>query len=178
MRLTTKLIGIVLLSFVSSTFAAAPEASTLTLNAAAKSTELKTVGQAQMRWLMFPLYRVSLKTADGRYQAGRFPQMIDILYLRNIDKQDLITATDREWIRLGLPLAKRKVWIEQLGKLWPTIRKGDRLAFQVNPRGDNFFIYNGKNIGGVADKEFGRSFLDIWLSPKTSQPAIRKLLIG
>lgn len=173
MRFNNNLIGVFLIFFASTAFAAKPEVSTLQ-----NSAELKLVGQAQMRWLMFPLYRVSLKTADGRYQENRYPQMIDILYLRSIDKQDLLTATDNEWNRLGISLAKRQLWISQLGKLWPAIKRGDRLAFQVNPGGDNYFVYNGKKIGGIADKQFGRSFLDIWLSPNTSQPAIRQRLIG
>ena len=69
MKLKLKLIGLCLVLFSSSIFAA----------------ELKVVGQAKMRWLMFPLYLVTLKTSDGRYEEGRFPQMLDILYLRNID---------------------------------------------------------------------------------------------
>ena len=98
--------------------------------------------------------------------------------VKDIDKQDLLGATDNQWDRLGVSQAKRKLWIGQLNKLWPTISKGDRLAFQVNPDGYNYFTYNGKRIGGVADKQFGKSFLDIWLSPKTSQPGIRQRLIG
>ena len=42
----------------------------------------------------------------------------------------------------------------------------------------NYFTYNGKKLGGIADKQFGQSFLAIWLSPKTSRPAIRKRLIS
>jgi hypothetical protein len=173
MKIRNSLIGILLLFVASNVFASKPVVANVQ-----SSAGLKLVGQAQMRWFMFPLYRVSLKTADGRYQENQYPQMLDILYLRTIDKQDLLTATDNQWIRLGVPQAKRKLWISQLGKLWPTIKKGDRLAFQVNPDGYNYFIYNGKRIGGVADKQFGKSFLDIWLSPKTSQPGIRQRLIG
>ena len=140
--------------------------------------ELKVVGQAEMRWLLFPLYRVTLKTSDGQYQINRYPQMLDILYLRNIDKQDLLAATDGEWKGLGISPAQRKEWIRQLGNLWPSIKRGDRLAFQVDPQGQNYFVYNGKRIGGVADKSFGKAFLSIWLSPKTSRPGIRQRLLS
>ena len=154
----------------------------LTSNAATKSlsnaSALKVVGQAQMRWLMFPLYRVTLKTADGRYQENRYPQMLDILYLRNIDKQDLLTATDGEWKRLGVSLTQRQQWIKQLSNLWPSIKRGDKLAIQVGPEGENHFIYNDKKIGGIADKQFGPAFLAIWLSPKTSRPGIRQRLLA
>ncbi len=146
--------------------------------AALPSAELKVVGQAEMRWLMFPLYRVTLKTIDGQYQANRFPQMLDIVYLRNIAKQDLLTATDGEWKGLGVPFSQRKEWIRQLGNLWPSIKRGDRLAFQVTQQGSNYFLYNGKKIGGVADKQFSEAFLSIWLSPKTSRPRIRQRLLA
>ena len=171
MKLTKSLIGICFVFFAVNVFAATSEQ-----HVAQKTSELKVVGQAKMRWLMFPLYQVTLKTEDGRYQENRYPQQLDILYLRNIHKQDLLTATDGEWRGLGIPQAQRQQWIAQLGKLWPMIKRGDRLSFQVNTGGDNFFTFNGKKIGGVADQQFGRSFLAIWLSPKTSRPGIRNPL--
>ena len=173
MKINNYLIGIFLVLIGVNSFAAnSGKASSL------KHAPLKVVGQAEMRWLMFPLYRVTLKTTDGLYRENRYPQMLDIVYLRNIDKQHLLKATDGEWKRLGIPPVKRQEWIRQLGNLWPSIKRGDRLAFQVNPEGQNFFIYNGKKIGGIVDKQFGRSFLAIWLSPATSRPGIRQRLIG
>ena len=173
MKLNNYIVGILLVLISANSFAASPGKV-----ASLKAGELKVVGQAEMRWLMFPLYKVTLKTTDGLYRENRFPQMLDIVYLRNIDKQDLLTATDGEWKRLGIAESKRKEWIRQLGNLWPSIKRGDRLAFQVNSGGQNYFIYNGKRIGGIVDKQFGRSFLGIWLSPKTSRPGIRQRLIG
>ncbi|PWQ93976.1 chalcone isomerase family protein [Leucothrix arctica] len=150
----------------------------VSFNASATTNHLKTVGKAEMRWLLFPLYQVELKTADGRYQQNQYPQTLDILYRRNIDKQDLLTATDNQWQRLGIGMAQRQQWITQLGSIWPSIKRGDKLGFNIAADGSNNFSYNGKNIGGVNDAKFGESFLAIWLSPKTSQPGVRQLLIG
>ena len=141
------------------------------------NNNLKVVGQAEMRWLMFPLYKVSLMTQDGQYQQGRYPQALDITYRRNIAKEDLLTATDQQWQRLGVNVQKRQQWLTQLGAIWPSVKRGDRLAFIVEASGNNYFLYNDKNIGGVKDAQFGQSFLSIWLSPNTSQPGIRRLLI-
>lgn len=170
MKLKNYLIGFVLALLITNSFADNTVSN--------KAPRLKVVGQAEMRWLMFPLYRITLKTIDGRYQENRYPQMLDILYLRNIDKQDLLTATDSEWKGLGFPLAQRKEWIRQLGNLWPSIKRGDRLAFHIDSTGQNYFILNKKKIGGIADKQFGQSFLAIWLSPKTSRPRIRQRLLA
>jgi len=144
----------------------------------AEPTDLKTVGKAEMRWLMFPLYQVALKTSDGRYQENRYPQVLDILYRRDISKQDLLAATDDQWSRLGVPTEKRQQWIQQLDVIWPSIKRGDRLSFEVGADLKNYFNYNGKRLGGINDDSFGRSFLAIWLSDRTSQPNIRQLLIG
>ena len=151
----------------------------LSFSASASSiNQLKTVGKAEMRWLFFPLFQVALKTSDGRYQESRYPQALDILYRRDIEKKYLLVATDRQWQRLNVTAAKRQQWLKQLGAIWPTIKRGDRLGFSVNADGSNHFIYNGRNIGGINDKNFGASFLAIWLSPKTSQPGIREVLIS
>jgi len=148
------------------------------ISTTASAMELKTVGKAEMRWLMFPLYQVSLKTADGRYQEGQYPQSLDITYRRNIDKEDLLTATNQQWQRLGVAAGDRQKWLTQLGQIWPSIKRGDQLNLIVQANGSNYFSYNGSNIGGINDPRFGREFLAIWLSPKTSQPGIRQLLIG
>lgn len=168
MKHTTTLITLLVLSLTSSVSFANTTA----------SKQFKTVGKAEMRWLLFPLYQIELKTPDGRYQANRYPQVLDIMYRRTIEKQHLLTATDQQWQRLGLPLAKRQQWIAQLDRVWPSVKAGDTLSFQLNADGKNTFVHNGRNIGGVADTQFGKSFLAIWLSPKTSQPGIRQRLIG
>ena len=150
----------------------------VSFSATASTNNLKTVGKAEMRWLMFPLYQVELKTSDGLYKQDRYPQTLNVLYRRNIDKDDLLTATDQQWQRLGVEAVKRQQWLKQLGAIWPSIKSGDKLGFNVAANGNNNFTYNGKNIGGVNDAKFGEMFLAIWLSPKTSQPGIRQLLIS
>ena len=176
MKHTFTLTTLLLLSLSSTAFA--NTSANATTNVAASSTAMKTVGKAEMRWLMFPLYQVSLKTPDGRYQENRFPQLLDIVYRRTISKRDLLTATDQQWQRLGISLAQRQQWIQQLNAIWPSVKAGDKLGFQVDANNRNYFTYNGKNIGGIADQQFGSSFLAIWLSPNTSQPGIRQRLIG
>ena len=169
MKHTTALITLLILSLTSSVTSA---------NTSTGTSQFKTVGKAEMRWLLFPLYQIELKTPDGRYQANRYPQVLDIMYRRTIEKQHLLTATNQQWQRLGLPQAKREQWIAQLNKVWPSVKAGDTLSFQLNADGKNTFVHNGRNIGGVSDTQFGESFLAIWLSPKTSQPGIRQRLIG
>jgi hypothetical protein len=63
-------------------------------------------------------------------------------------------------------------------RLFPDVRKGDRLTgVNVPGRGAKFF-HNGAAIGEIAEPGFARAFFGIWLDPKTSRPDFRKLLLG
>jgi hypothetical protein len=39
-------------------------------------------------------------------------------------------------------------------------------------------MLNDKPIGNIDDAEFARAFFAIWLDPKTSEPSLRKQLLG
>jgi hypothetical protein len=40
------------------------------------------------------------------------------------------------------------------------------------------FWLNGRLRGEIRDAEFARRFFGIWLSPRTSEPALRSALLG
>jgi hypothetical protein len=40
------------------------------------------------------------------------------------------------------------------------------------------FFRNGTPIGDIDDREFARAFFAIWLDPRTSEPELRKQLLG
>ena len=62
--------------------------------------------------------------------------------------------------------------------MWPDISANDTLRIEVDIDGSNTFLFNGELIGAVDNEDFSQAFLDIWLSPNTTQPAVRKRLIG
>lgn len=141
-------------------------------------TSWNAVGSSDMRWTVFKLYNITLLTDDGQYRPQEFPQALEIRYYRDIDKDDLVAATDDQWKGLGIPAEQRNAWLPELKTLWPDISKNDKLRFEVDASGSNRFYYNGKPIGSVAGSDFSQAFLAIWLSPDTSRPDLREKLIG
>lgn len=137
---------------------------------------LKLVGESQMSWMFWDLYSIRLLTESGSYQERVFPQRLEISYLRDIDKQDLLTATLQEWQKLGVEAKPQ--WQQQLQGIWPSVKTGDTLMFDVSANGQSRFYYNGKEIGSIEDVEFASAFLSIWLSPNTSEKELRLELIG
>lgn len=151
----------------------------LPVNANAHLTQhLKMVGQGEMSWLFIDLYQASLYSPTGEYKQTHYPQALNILYQKNIDKDHLITATEKEWQKLGLNEALYGNWLAQLNNIWPDINKGDELLFLVEDNGSGYFYHNKKLLGSVNNQQFSEAFLSIWLSQNSSEPTLRKQLLG
>lgn len=136
------------------------------------------VGTAEMSLLWLDIYSAKLFSIDGKYQANRFPMILDIQYHRDIDAVDLVDATIEQWQHLGFTEANIELYRQQLVNAWPDVKQGDRLTFKVNTPEDAAFLLNDTPYYQVSNAQFPEAFLDIWLSEKTSRPELRNQLIG
>ena len=103
--------------------------------------------------------------------------LFEITYLRNIKQQDLLANTIEQWRYLGFSEANYQRYLVLLERIWPDVSQGDRLQILVSENGSEFF-FNDVFIGAINQAGFGDMFLAIWLSPQTSQPQLRRALIG
>ncbi len=145
---------------------------------AASDSALQMVGQARLTYMIWPMYDSRLYSPDGTYQEGQLPLRLEIQYLREVYSKDLIKHTQSEWQRQGLSHENAQRWLDALSQLLPDVRKNDVLGLSVDKTGSSSFTVNGRPLGRIDDPEFGRSFLDIWLSPSTSRPDLRQALLG
>ncbi len=140
-------------------------------------------GEGEMDYLFWTIYRAELYVDSLPYQEESFPKALKIEYYRDIDSDDLIDATKDQWLHLGINQALITQWTAELPTIWPDISKGDELIIYVSKDGESTF-YSGqegqtvKRLGQVDDHQFGRAFLDIWLSDKTTEPKLRAKLMG
>jgi hypothetical protein len=77
-----------------------------------------------------------------------------------------------------VPAEQGKRWLAEMTRLFPDVRDGDRLTGVQRPGEATQFFYNGALRGEVSDALFTRLFFGIWLSPQTSEPALRERLLG
>ena len=69
-------------------------------------------------------------------------------------------------------------WLAVMKQLFPDVNAGDRITgINVPGLGARFFV-SGRLKGDLRDLNFARTFFGIWLAPKTSEPALRELLLG
>lgn len=150
-------------------------------------TQWQTVGEAQLTWFIFDVYKSTLKAPDGQYQVSNdvspHPFAIEIHYQRDISKRQLLDATDEQWQKLGFTLSDRQTWLSELEALFPDISKGDSLTYVTDGKtGRLVYCQAGREsrqtLGDVKDERLNDAFLSIWLSPQTEFPKLRKQLIG
>lgn len=125
-----------------------------------------------------------LKVYDARLWAGqRFdpasPFALELCYAVALDGRRIASASKGEMEKVGVGSPQqRAAWLEQMSRLFPSVRDGDCISGHARPNAATRFYFNGKLLGEVADPAFGPAFFAIWLSPQTSAPTLRAELLG
>ncbi|MFN1618524.1 chalcone isomerase family protein [Vibrio rotiferianus] len=147
----------------------------------------QTVGEAQLTWFVFDIYKSRLKAPGGQYSVSSdvspHPFALEINYQRDISKEQLLDVTDEQWQKLGFTESYRQKWRLELDTMFPNIKKGDELTYLTDGKtGQLIYRKVGsepyQTVGYVKDERLNDAFLSIWLSPKTEFPKLRKQLIG
>jgi hypothetical protein len=145
---------------------------------AALAPGLRAQGGGEMKFFGLSIY-------DGWYWSGAHawtatgPQVLDLHYHRNLEGASIAerSVTEIEGIGAG-NATQRQRWGEAMRRIFPNVRKGDRITGVHLPPGIARFYFNGQPIGEIDDAEFARAFFGIWLDPRTSRPEFRKQLLG
>ena len=138
-------------------------------------------GQMRFRVWGFEVYDASLWTLPGFSAGGvdAHPLALELRYLREFEAADIAERSLKEMRRIAQPTAEQeKRWLEEMRRLFPNVKKGDRLLGVHRPGQGAAFWFNGQLRGEIREVEFTRLFFGIWLSPRTSEPALRQALLG
>lgn len=139
--------------------------------------EPRIVGEGDLSIFFWKIYHAKLYTKSGEYSKGD-DLVLNIEYFRSIKGEDIAERSLDEIAGQGFE-DKLKIaeWEELMKEIFPDVSYGDILE-GVFTEGKTIFFFNDKKIGETKDREFGKKFFDIWLSPKTSEPRFRKKLLG
>ncbi len=139
------------------------------------------IGAATMQFVGLDIYEARL-WASPAFTAERYPTQtfaLELRYARGLDREAITQRSLDEMRRVGsFDREQERVWREQLTRAIPDVKPGDRLTGLRDAKGATRFFANGRQTALIADPEFGRLFFGIWLSPQTSEPDLRRELIG
>ena len=135
-------------------------------------------GGGELKYFGLSIYDGFYWSAARSFSVAQ-PFALDLHYHRTLKGTGIAERSIDEIRKLGVGSPDEHTrWLGAMQRLFPDVRKGDRLTgVNVPGRGAKFF-HNGAAIGEIADPGFARAFFGIWLDPKTSQPDFRKLLLG
>ena len=141
----------------------------------------RLIGKGQLTVWGFQVYDARLWALPG-FKPSNLPTQpfaLELAYLRDFSGKDTAERSIKEMRRAAtINEEQAKVWITDMQRVIPDIKKGDRIMGINRPGIGAQFLVNGKAAGEIRDADFARLFFGIWLSPKTSEPKLRDVLLA
>ena len=104
---------------------------------------------------------------------------LELQYARDIPSQRLVEASIDQMKRFGAIEEQRLIrWKSALERVFPNVKTGDVIVGVHKPNQGAEFYHQNRLSGRVDDVEFARTFFAIWLDERTSEPDLRKHLLG
>jgi hypothetical protein len=140
--------------------------------------DAEIVGTGRLSVVFWSVYNATLYAPKGQWHADA-PYALSIHYLVEIEGKDIADRSAEEIRKQGFSNeAILKQWQTQMQDLFPNVKEGTELTAVRNPQKSTDFYFDGQFIGSIQDPDFGTHFFNIWLSEKTSEPTLRKKLLG
>lgn len=140
---------------------------------------LTKLGEGEMSYLFWTLYQAELYGTNQQVDLKDQDELaLKIIYQKTISSKALVDATKDQWQKLNYTSEEIDKWLKPLTSLFPDVQKKDSLLLKLDSQGQSQFFLNLEPIGVIKDTTFGPAFMAIWLSENTSEPKLRKQLLG
>ena len=142
---------------------------------------LEAKGGGEMTFMTLAVYAAYFYCVD-RAHCGWSPEQpfaLQLVYHRTLVGAKIAERSVEEIAKLGYGTPDQRArWGALMKQIFPNVVDGDRIVGVNLPQSGARYYYNGKPIGEIQDREFAKAFFGIWLDPRTSEPALRKNLLG
>lgn len=136
------------------------------------------VGEGTLSVAFWDLYDATLYAPDGKWDPSK-PFALSIRYFRDIEGKAIADRSVQEMRKQGFQdEVTLAAWNAQMKNIFPDVQDGSVLSAVFIPGKHTVFYAGTQPIGTIKGDAFGHRFFDIWLSEKTSEPGLRKQLLG
>jgi len=134
------------------------------------------IGKADFSFLFWDVYKIELYAEDKSLENEL---ALKLIYKRKLYGEKIAERSIDEIKKQNCGDEKNySTWLNRMKSIFPDVKKGDYLVGHKEKSGITTFYKNKKALGKFEDKNLSKCFFDIWLSPKTSEPELRKELLG
>lgn len=146
----------------------------------------RLAGSAVFRWWGLRVYRASLWVGVLGLDPGDLgarPFALSVRYACSLSGHAIADESAELIARLGLGSpAQRQRWRRDMRGLFPDVHDGDTLTGlylpDARPRALTRFEFDDRTLGDVEGRDFAVAFFSIWLSPRCSEPRMRRALLA
>jgi hypothetical protein len=138
-------------------------------------------GSGRLRFLGLHIYDARLWVGAQAISAewSGLPFALELQYGRSLSGEQIAERSLKEMRRQGdVTDVAAERWLGNMKQLFPDVNAGDRITGLNLPGAGARFFLNGSMRGEPREADFARLFFGIWLSPRTSEPALRESLLG
>lgn len=136
------------------------------------------VGRGVLSYAFWDVYKATLYAPDGKFDP-RKPFALSIEYFVSINGHDIANRSTQEMRKQGFgDEVKLAAWNAQMKAIFPDVRNGTVLSAVYIPGKNTVFFRGDTIIGSIEGDDFGQLFFGIWLDEKTSEPKLRRALLG
>ena len=140
--------------------------------------QVKKVGTGRLVVLMMPVFDATLYGPQGRWHPD-LPFALKLDYLRDLQGDGMARRVVSEMHGIGFRDETRlTAWRGQMAAIFPDVHAGDSMTALRDGGGSTLFFRGNIQIGAIHDRGFTDQFFAICLGPQTSQPGLRKSLLG
>ncbi|MEM7198353.1 MAG: chalcone isomerase family protein [Pseudomonadota bacterium] len=136
------------------------------------------VGTGRLSVLFWDVYDAALYAPDGKW-SSKTPYALSLSYLRDLSSNEIAERSVQEMRDQGLDdETTLGEWLQKMRALFPDVEKNTILTGVRDENGHTIFYHDDKHIGSITDIAFADRFFGIWLKETTSEPRLRKKLLG
>jgi hypothetical protein len=140
--------------------------------------QAELVGKGRLSVVFWDVYDASLFAPGGTFEASK-PYALSIDYFRTIEGIDIADRTIEEMRGQGFSdEEKLAAWQKKLREIFPNVTPGTNITAIYSANKSTKLFHNGKEITTINDPLFGQHFFAIWLAENTSEPSLRRQLLG
>jgi hypothetical protein len=138
-------------------------------------------GSGRMRHFGLHIYDARLWVGP-QFDPARYadlPFALELEYARSFDGVQIAERSLVEMRRIEEPSpADASTWLAAMKQTFPDVSAGQRVTGLNQPGRGATFLADRRALGEILDSAFARQFFAIWLSPRTSEPRLRRELLG
>ena len=136
------------------------------------------IGEGTLKIFLWEVYDIRLLSDDAPFSWHK-DFLLEFVYKRDLTKDEVIEASLKEMQRQkNITDSQIERWQQYLQQGIKSVQPASKAALFWTDSGTITFYYEGKAPVAISDAAFAQAFINIWLGVDTSEPALRKALLG